>query len=174
MKFLFFIFFILGSFILFSIDADFEADNTEGLLPMIVQFTDLSIDRNTRDIISWEWDFNDDGINDSNEQNPQFTFTEAGYYTISLTVSNGTEYDTETKLDYIVVGEPLEADFEASALEGLIPLEVSFSDLSTGGLPARNRDIISWEWDFDDDGIIDSYEQYPFYTICKQEFIAFL
>jgi len=47
--------------------ADFEADNTSGYYPSFeVNFTDLSLGN----IISWEWDFQNDGIIDSNEQNP--------------------------------------------------------------------------------------------------------
>jgi PKD repeat protein len=51
----------------------------------------------------------------------------------------------------------LNADFLADETTGNIPFEVHFSDFSTG-------DITDWEWDFDNDGTIDSYEQNPTYT----------
>ena len=51
----------------------------------------------------------------------------------------------------------LNADFMADETTGNIPFEVQFSDLSTGN-------ITDWEWDFDNDGTIDSYEQNPTYT----------
>ena len=54
--------------------------------------------------------------------------------------------------------EPYVADFEVSPFSGASPLTVQFTDLSTG------ENIYSWEWDFDNDGEIDSYEQYPEYT----------
>lgn len=50
----------------------------------------------------------------------------------------------------------INADFIADVTEGSAPLTVQFTDLSTGENP-----IISWEWDFTGDGIIDSYEQHP-------------
>jgi hypothetical protein len=54
--------------------------------------------------------------------------------------------------------EPYVANFEASPFSGAAPLTIQFTDLSTG------EDINYWEWDFDNDGEIDSYEQYPEYT----------
>lgn len=55
-----------------------------------------------RYINSWFWDFGDG--NTSTAQNPLHTFTEAGNYTISLTVNNGTAQHTEVKPAYILVG----------------------------------------------------------------------
>jgi len=56
--------------------------------------------------------------------------------------------------------DPHYADFEASPTTGSAPLTVQFTDLS-GGDPNW---IDIWEWDFDNDGEIDSYEQHPEYT----------
>jgi len=77
--------------------ADFTADITSGNTPLTVNFTDLSTGNPT----SWEWDFQNDGTIDSYEQNPQWTYYERGSYTVALTVSDGTNEDTETKEDYI-------------------------------------------------------------------------
>ena len=79
--------------------ADFEASMTSGDAPLTVQFTDQSTNGPT----SWAWDFNNDGVVDSTEQNPQFTYTDVGTYTVSLIVSNSAGSDTETKVDYLVV-----------------------------------------------------------------------
>ncbi len=162
--------------------ADFNSDLTIGTVPLVVNFTDLSIPGLLGNpIIEWEWDFDNDGTIDSSEQNPLFTYTESGLYTVTLTVGDGSNTDTEIKVDYITVGETILADFEANPLSGLVPLEVQFTDLSTGGLPAlirnsksyeqskvlestNSREIVSWEWDFDNDGTIDSSEQNPFFT----------
>ena len=163
MKSLFMLFIIICNSLIFGLNADFEADITEGIIPLEVHFSDISSDRNSRDITSWEWDFENDGIIDSYQQNPSFTYTEEGYFSVSLTIGDGSYYDSEIKYDYIATGEAPEADFEADITVGLQPLEVSFSDLSTGGLPGGDREIISWEWDFDNDGNIDSYEQYPYF-----------
>ncbi|MDA3813393.1 MAG: PKD domain-containing protein [Candidatus Cloacimonetes bacterium] len=187
--------------------AEFVAEPLAGLTPLNVQFTDLSsggldvipneekntlrlskagnermIEQNSsREIVSWEWDFDNDGTIDSYEQNPNHTYSEEGVYTVILTVSDGTFSDIETKVNYITVGDPIIADFEAEPLEGIIPLEVQFTDLSTGGLPnllgdttnknnskivhkENSRDIITWQWDFNNDGVIDAYNQNPIFT----------
>jgi len=52
---------------------------------------------------------------------------------------------------------PIEVDFIADPITGLVPLEVEFIDTSIGN-------IVSWEWDFDNDGTIDSNEQNPLFT----------
>jgi PKD repeat protein len=51
------------------------------------------------------------------------------------------------------------ADFSATPLSGTAPLLVVFTDLSF----AENTTITSWQWDFDNDGTIDSYLQNPTY-----------
>jgi len=49
------------------------------------------------------------------------------------------------------------AKFIATPANGPPPLEVQFSDKSTGN-------ISSWEWDFNNDGVVDSIIQNPKYT----------
>ena len=82
-----------------SIFADFIANPTSGYAPLEVQFEDQSYG----DISNWQWDFDNDGIIDSNEQNPTYTYSTDGLYTVSLTISDGTNTDTEIKMDYINV-----------------------------------------------------------------------
>ncbi|MDO9577790.1 MAG: PKD domain-containing protein, partial [Candidatus Cloacimonadales bacterium] len=135
-----------------SLIADFSAVPLTGLAPLEVQFTDATIGTPT----TWEWDFDNDGTIDSNEQNPLYTYTVAGDYSVSLTVSDAYYSTTETKIDYISVGDQIIADFSADPLLGLVPLAVQFTDSSVGA-------INSWEWDFDNDGTIDSSEQDPSY-----------
>ena len=95
------------------LDADFEAVPTCGFMPLTVQFTDLSWVQNT--IISfWQWDFDNDGTIDSEEQNPEWIYTEPGTYSVSLTVSDGEIEDTEVKEDYITVNPIYEQDIVLS------------------------------------------------------------
>ena len=82
------------------IQADFTADITEGEIPLTVQFTDLSTAENST-IIYWEWDFDNDGSIDSFEQDPEWTYLEAGEYSVKLRVSDGSLYGIEIKEDYI-------------------------------------------------------------------------
>jgi PKD repeat protein len=49
-------------------------------------------------------------------------------------------------------------DFEGTPLSGGAPLEVAFTDLSTG------NNVHAWEWDFDDNGSVDSTVQNPTHT----------
>ncbi|MDA3893740.1 MAG: PKD domain-containing protein [Salinivirgaceae bacterium] len=139
-----------------DITAAFSSNKTSGDAPLEVSFTDAS----TGDITSWSWDFDNDGSADATTQNPTYTYETAGTYTVSLTVSDGTTSDTETKTSYITVNEvvvPIDAEFSADVTSGDAPLTVNFTDESTG-------DVTTWSWDFDNDGTEDSQEQNPTYT----------
>ena len=81
--------------------ANFEATPIEGSVPLTVQFTDLS---NGNVASTWKWDFQNDGIIDSYEQNPVYTYQDTGYYSVSLTV-HPLDLNTATRYDYIHVTE---------------------------------------------------------------------
>ena len=136
-----------------DVNAIFSAIPVLGYNPLTVSF----IDESTGNISTWHWDFNNDGIIDSFNQNPTFTYTQPGIYSVALTVSDWTNEDTIVKEDYILVLEPINADFVGDPLSGNNPLEVNFTDLSSG-VPT------SWLWDFDNDGFIDSNEQNPIHV----------
>ncbi|MFH1197133.1 MAG: FG-GAP-like repeat-containing protein [bacterium] len=68
------------------INADFDSNLKTGNIPFEVSFTDNS--ESTAPITSWEWDFDNDGVTDSHIQNPQWTFTEPGYATVSLAITS--------------------------------------------------------------------------------------
>ncbi len=131
--------------------ADFEASPLSGNAPLLVQFTDLS----TGNPLEWAWDFQDDGTIDSTAQNPSCLYQDPGTYSIRLTVTNAGGTSTKTKSQYVTVtvGPPI-ADFSASPVTGPSPLQVQFTDLSTGN-------PLEWAWDFQDDGTIDSTAQNP-------------
>ena len=80
--------------------ANFTANNTSGVAPLTVNFTDES----TGDITSCLWDFGDNET--STEENPAHTFDNAGIYTVSLSVSGPDGSDSEIKSGYITVSEP--------------------------------------------------------------------
>jgi hypothetical protein len=79
--------------------ADFQAEPTFGEVPLHVQFTDLS--NLSQPITSWEWDFDNDGIIDSYEQNPYWTYDNEGTYSVYLKVTDGQAEDIEVKEDCI-------------------------------------------------------------------------
>jgi len=100
----------------FEIVADFSVSISSGTAPLEVQFFDETIGNS----MVWWWDFEDDGTTDSVEQNPIWTYTENGVYTVKLKVHNGLAEDIEIKTAYIVVEE---ADAENSTFLPEIVLE---------------------------------------------------
>ena len=85
------------------VNAAFHTDETLGASPFVVDFTDYSTATSSTSIVSWEWDFNNDGTIDSNDPNPQWIYTNEQHYTVKLTVSDGIEQDTRIIEDYITV-----------------------------------------------------------------------
>ncbi len=119
--------------------ADFSGTPTSGVLPLTVDFTDLS----TGVADNWSWDFGDGGS--STAQNPSHTYAAAGTYTVSLTAGGPGGSTTETKVDYVVVSEPAPvAEFSGTPLAGVAPMTVSFNNLTTGG------PVTTWLWSFGD------------------------
>lgn len=79
--------------------AQLQASATVGVAPFTVSFTDRSSGQPT----GWQWTFGDGGT--STEQHPQHTYTVPGAYTVSLTVTEGEQTDTQTRTGYITVLE---------------------------------------------------------------------
>ena len=84
----------------FSYGADpfyvgFDADTTSGTIPFTVQFIDGSSGEN----LSYEWDFQNDSIIDSYEQNPVYTYYDTGYFDVKLKITNP---DYQTTITAIV------------------------------------------------------------------------
>ena len=79
--------------------ANFEASPLSGNAPLTVQFNDLSVGAE-----SWEWDFQNDGIIDSYEPNPVYTYEEEGSYTPWLIINNvPTNENNAFREDYITI-----------------------------------------------------------------------
>ena len=110
-----------------------EADTTNGLAPLTVNFTsDVSDPENQK--LRYEWDFNADGKVDSRAPNPTYTFTENGVFNATLKVTDqggrsGTDYVT------IIVGNtPPVVEFvtpqdgDTFAFGDAVPFEVSVTD----------------------------------------------
>jgi PGF-pre-PGF domain-containing protein len=127
-----------------AVVTDFNTNVTSGKAPLTVQFNDLSTGSPT----AWEWDFNSDGQVDSNEKNPVYQFKDTGAYTVTLRTGSS----TNTKTNYITVGNGLQASFTVSPGQGVAPLIVQFTDTSLGTPTA-------WLWDFGDGST--STFQYP-------------
>ncbi|HPO17287.1 MAG TPA: PKD domain-containing protein [Candidatus Hydrogenedentes bacterium] len=84
--------------------ADFSANPLEGSAPLLVQFTNIS----TGDCDASVWDFGDGGS--SFEWSPAHEYSEAGLYTVQLTISGNGGSDIEVKAGYITVIDPGEGE----------------------------------------------------------------
>jgi parallel beta-helix repeat protein len=132
--------------------AAFTANIRSGVAPLTVQFTDQSLNA-----VSWQWDFNNDGVNDTSTRHPSHTYTNAGTYTVRLYATNANGTDEEIKASYIVVTNPTPTptpaptpvpnaplcNFGASQTHGTSPLTVYFYDYSS-------NTPTSWLWEFGD------------------------
>jgi len=79
--------------------ADFTANPTFGYNQLEVNFSDES----PGNPISWQWDFQNDGIIDSYVQNPTYTYSGQGIYDVKLIANDGVIIDTLVKNDYITI-----------------------------------------------------------------------
>lgn len=77
--------------------ANFIASEQQGASPLDVQFVCANHG------ISWQWDFNDDGIIDASSKNPVHTYTEVGSYSVSLTILSQNHQVYKIKENYIHV-----------------------------------------------------------------------
>lgn len=98
-----FLSFILISFLAFSVKAqiavNFVADTTVVCPHFYIQFTDNSVGDT---VFNWHWDFGDGTFIDS-VKNPTHSYTNPGFYTVSLTASSSNATQTKVKTNYIHV-----------------------------------------------------------------------
>ena len=87
-----------------------------GGAPLDVQFHNYSIG----DITSYKWDFEDDGIIDSYEENPLHTYIDTGYYSVRLTVYDDFDTNSFLKENYIYVDNTTFIENEISDARFLI------------------------------------------------------
>lgn len=134
--------------------AEFETIVTAGFKTFFLGINNLS----TGDISTVLWDFGDG--NTSEEINPLHSYGNEGIYTVTLDVSGPGGADTMLKKDFINVlpiTAPLAA-FSAFKTAGFNPLEIQFSDLSSG------KNIKSWLWDFGDGTFSSLQSPFHIYT----------
>jgi gliding motility-associated-like protein len=103
----------------------------------------------------FEWDFGDG--NSSTEISPTHEYDSTGNYTASLTVRNPVTGCSHTTTEEINIYSFNDASgiITTNIKEGCAPLEVNFSQNIAERLSA-NYVVDAYEWDFDNDGVIDS------------------
>ena len=118
-------------------DAHFTCSPQQGPVPLAVQF----IDQSTGSPQEWWWDFEDDGVWDSQVQHPAHVYHVAGAYRPRLRIRRG------DLVREAVSAEPVRPQFQstlsADPMTGHMPLSVDFTAQAIGQ-PA------SWLWRFGD------------------------
>ncbi|WP_321504966.1 PKD domain-containing protein [uncultured Methanoregula sp.] len=120
--------------------ASFVTTVTSGTVPLAVQFVDTSTNSPT----AWVWSFGDGST--SSEKNPSHTYTTAGTYTVTLTVTNTGGSNTVTQSGIITAYYAVPVvGFTANRTSGTAPVAVGFTDTSSNS-------PTSWYWYFGDGG----------------------
>ena len=137
-------------------NASFSTNPTSGTAPVEVQFTDSSTQGSSA-ITTWAWDFGDN--NTSDEQSPSHAYTDAGTYTVTLTVTNSTGNDSAES--YITIAQNMPPVVEAAAVYRAYPgftiersiaasdpegaaLTYSSANLPTGAVLDAVTGVLSW------------------------------
>jgi PKD repeat protein len=128
---------------------DFTADKTTVGVGRVVTFTDLSSSNPTQ----WVWDYGDGQTGAGSK--PDHIYRATGTYDVTLTASNQYLTNSRTKNMYITVLNLPRAEFAADKTRGGAPMDVQFTDKSTGA-------PTTWKWDFGDGAT--SADQNPKHT----------
>ena len=121
--------------------AAFNVSPASGYYPLAVTFTDTS----SGDITNRYWDFGDGSVTNITSAGIVHTYTAAGTNTVRLIVTGPAGASTNTQTAAVTVAAPVAptAAFSATPVSGTAPLNVSFTDSSTGSITNRF-------WDFGD------------------------
>jgi gliding motility-associated-like protein len=121
--------------------AAFSSNLRLACAPSLIQFTDLSTP-GQGSIAKWNWNFGDG--NSSPQPSPANTFTQTGYYNVSLTVTNSQGCaNTLSSIRYLRVVQGVQADFAwtQTSVSCSAPFAVTFNNQTSG--PGN----LSYTWD---------------------------
>lgn len=119
----------------------------KGKVPLAISFDASASTDSDDNIVDYEWDFNGDGTVDEYTAKSIYTYTEAGTYTVTLSVIDADDNVGKDSLVVKVEEQGIAAAISADPIEGNIPLTVHF-DASGSSYP--NGQITSYQWDFGD------------------------
>ncbi len=140
--------------------ADFTPQSV--CLNVPVNFADASTVSNTNtanNITGWAWDYDGNpGTDNTNQNPPTQTYTVAGQYNISLTVTTDNGCTNTLTVPIDIFDKPV-ADF--SFTDDCVNLAANFNDLTVVG---GGGVINDWSWDFDGDGVEDDNVANPSYN----------
>lgn len=117
--------------------ANFTGAPTNGSVPLLVAFTNLSTGAT-----NYLWNFGDGNF--SSATNPANTYVTPGTYSVTLTAVGASGTNSFTRTSYIIATNPpgTLANFSGSPLSGMPPLAVTFTNTSTSAT--------NFLWDFGD------------------------
>ena len=126
---------------------DFSAQSASGLAPLKVSFQDHS-QYPCGAIASWQWSFKNNGTVDATNQNPSFTYTASGDYTVKLALQDehgGTASVVKTNFVSVLGPNIIELVPTQLQIESAGPygnLVVSYLITNTGTISLSGR----WQW----------------------------
>jgi gliding motility-associated-like protein len=131
--------------------------DSSGCIPFTVPFVDQSTGDGTSNIVDWQWTFGDGGA--SNAQNPSYTYSLVGAFTVSLIVTDDNGCDSAHVVPKLIsTSTPPTASFSNSILTSCsAPLIVSFTNNSINSTAGTTE--LTYEWDFG--GGVTSTDQNP-------------
>ena len=132
---------------------NFTADSTNAFNKdsVTVQFFDISLTGSGNSIISRQWDFNEDGIIDSENPNPVYTFKGRGEKSITFIASTATQTDTLSIKNYVYVSGKfpvISADLNAKLIGTVYTNETAVDDTFYVFNDGDGSDSISVTFDY--------------------------
>ncbi|MDO8282507.1 MAG: PKD domain-containing protein, partial [Thermodesulfovibrionia bacterium] len=111
-------------------------------------------------ISTYEWDIDNNGTYDysSSSSSQSHTYAQQGTYTVKLRVTDAMSATSETTTTAVISDTSPSAGFTGKPVSGRTPLTVTFTNSSTG-----NDQPLTYEWDFDNNGTVDSTLSNPSY-----------
>jgi len=106
---------------------DFSIIQTEGCVPMTINF----LDKSTTNTTTWNWSFPGGEPATSTEQNPVIVYNQAGEYPVTLIAANDSGTSVLTKNDYVQVSAVLPTANFSSEINGEIVSFVNEADAAT-------------------------------------------
>jgi PKD repeat protein len=104
--------------------ADFTGTPTAGAAQLTVNFTNSSTGYDQP--LAYEWDFDNDGTTDSTDENPSYTYSDVGSYTVKLTVR-----DSDGSINILTRGAYITVTSEGSSSCENSPIRIDSEEYST-------------------------------------------
>ncbi len=110
--------------------AGFVANVISGTAPLTVNFNSTG---SSGSLLSFAWDFQNDGTTDSTLENPTVIYSAPGTYSVTLAVSDGAVTASTTRAAYITVTAPPPAVTGFAPLSGAVGTQVTITGAGLAG-----------------------------------------